>query len=156
MSSTAEIMGELKALSQHYPRRQLSASDQVRWFEDYAADLAHAGFDAMDVRVACTNWRTSPEKHMPTPGQLLAYCRRVFRAPTSQAVAALPGQRDFQPVEKHDWVSRGLRELAETMRRSNRLTDLSDMRRPGETQAQQAERLWPSHRTDRMRARAGI
>lgn len=57
----------------------MSAADLTRWFEDYVNDLTGAGFDHMDVRIACANWRTSEATKMPTPGELLTYCRKVFR-----------------------------------------------------------------------------
>ena len=150
MSSTVEIMGEIKALSQHYPRRQLSAADQVRWFEDYANDLSDAGFDATDVRIACANWRTSEEKSMPTPGQLLAYCRKVFRPERVAALIEPPPQRARVSLEERARVKRMLEDLAVDLRRTGNVDFRKLARRPGETEVEQAERLWPSHRVDRV------
>lgn len=137
----SEIVNEIKALSAHYPRRTMAAGDMARWLTDYAESLTEAGFDATDVRIACRNWRDGEASRMPTPGELLAYCRKVFRPENVRPAPALPAPRPISAQERAE-VQAGLKALSATLRMPN-LRDLA--RRHGETPTDQARRLWPKY-----------
>lgn len=130
-------MSEIKALSNHYPRRQLAAADHARWLTDYAQDLA--GFDAMDVRLACHMWRASEEKHMPTPGELIAKCNKVVRPGRGGVQTIEPPQRAVPSEADREYVWAGLKQLhAELASRPKTLA-----KKGGETDAAFARRVWP-------------
>lgn len=142
-------------MSLHYPRRQLAPADFERWLDDYVDDLTRNGFDAVDVRIACRNWRDGDTRKMPTPGELLAYCRSVFRAERHQGygqVQALP-RREPEPNLPLEEAQQLMRGLAASLKGRSALDLKALARRPGGREAEQAERLWPSHRVDRMAAR---
>lgn len=153
MSTETMILDELKALAAHYPRRQMGQADLARWFEDYIRDITGAGFDESDIRIACTNWRTSDAKKMPTPGELLAYCRKVFRRPDpNAAIIPIPQAVRPQYSDEHKALMRAkLGGLVGEMAARQK-----NYRRFGENDAAYAERVWPARRIDRMRRREAI
>lgn len=125
----------------------MAPGDYERWLLDYAEDLS--AFSISDVRLACAMWRQGEHRRMASPGELMATCRRM--------TAALPRphhEPEPEPrVPRDPAVYEGFRKLiADLGRGSNRMDFKRLARRAGETPAQQAERLWPSHRVDRIHA----
>lgn len=60
---------ELEKLFGHYPASNFDgAAGEARWL-DWIADLGDAPLDA--VQAACRDWRRSPARFAPTPGQLI-------------------------------------------------------------------------------------
>jgi hypothetical protein len=107
----AGIATELLALAAHYPAKRLAPDVRARWLADYVDDLTGAGFELLDVRIACANWRTSEASRMPTPGELLAYCRKVFRPDRYVPLPAPPPAPAMDPEERAR-VGEMMRELA--------------------------------------------
>lgn len=126
----------------------MGQADFSRWLDDYVSDLTGAGFGECDVRIACTNWRTSEAKKMPTPGELLAYCRKVFRPEKAVAVIEPLPPRPKPTAEERDYVRQGLQRLACQLDSAGHINFRELSRRPGETGAEQGMRLWPSRRVD--------
>jgi hypothetical protein len=145
-----KILDEILGLSSHYPARKLAPKEHARWLQDYVGDLTRAGFEHFHVQVACANWRTSEAKKMPTPGELLSYCRKVFTPEQEAAIKPLPKPERPQYSDEHKAEMRAriaglIGELAARQK---------DYRRRNETEAEYAERQWPGRRIDRVRARA--
>ena len=105
------LESEVKALSSHYPRRQLSPGDYERWLSDYAGDLETLA--ASDVRLACAIWRQGESKKMPTPGELKAACNRLHSIEQAARVIE-PPPRYVPSPEEHRRVSDGFARLAES------------------------------------------
>lgn len=145
------ILDEIKGLSLHYPARKLAPKDHARWLGDFVTDLVGGGFNESDVAIACRNWRTSDAKKMPTPGELLAYCRKVFRRPDPNAdvipIPKAPPRPEYSEEHKADMRERLGGLVGEMTLRQK------DWRRyQGETDSIYANRLWPDRRIDRVRA----
>jgi hypothetical protein len=147
----AENLDEIKGLSLHYPRRQLSQQDFARWLEDYANDLAV--FSPADIRLACIQWRQSDARRMPTPGELIAKVNSMRGDRSGSRYIEPPRPRVVKTAEERESVRKGFEDLIAQLSRGGNAMDFNRLaRRPGETPAEQAERLWPNRRIDRVRA----
>jgi hypothetical protein len=146
MHPTQEIISEIKALSSHYPKRARSTADEERWLMDWATDLS--GFDPRDIRLVCAQWRSGESNRMPTPGELVSKCRTLVKPELARRVEP-PPEREFSREHKARMQAAVMDLIGELGSAAKRRGSLD--RRPGETETQQAERLWPSHRVDRMR-----
>lgn len=67
-----DIVAELEALSEHYPKPRRDAAAQARFLADYVTDLNR--FTPAEVKTACAKWRALESQRFPTPGQLAAIC----------------------------------------------------------------------------------
>jgi len=140
-------------LSSHYPRRQLGSAEFGRWLADYADDLG--SYPLADVRLACQLWRRSDNKQMPSPGQLLTSVKRLgHQSDLARVGAAFPRLPAPEPDRGPD-IPNGKEAVARMLaevRQAIKPKSLREMaRRPGETEVQQAERLWPNRRIDRVK-----
>lgn len=147
MTDKSEILEEIRALSLHYPRRQLSPKDQLRWLEDYADDMG--GYRPMDVRLACAQWRQSEARGMPTPGELITKCRAMV---SPDRITRQAPERPRVSPEERARVGEMMRAWAAERRAGegvNRMDFRRLSRRPGETEVDQARRLWPSREVRR-------
>jgi hypothetical protein len=104
-------------LSSHYPRRQLSPQDQLRWLEDYADDLGHCS--PADIRLVCAQWRQGDNKRMPSPGELLAKRMKYVSLPSGPHYSDAPAYE--YPLEHRLEMLRKLGELAYEMARKRKL-----------------------------------
>lgn len=72
------IAPTLERLFAHYPVTDLSeASHRTRW-RDWLDDFADVPADVLEA--ACRDWRRSPERFAPSPGQLLALAKPYLDA----------------------------------------------------------------------------
>ena len=140
MDEKSEILAEIKALSSHYPRRQLGMADQARWLSDYAEDLGC--LSAADVRLACSVWRRGEKAKMPAPGELLALCRRMMDARPVPMRIAPPDPPPQYSDEHRAKMQTALRALAEEITAKSALRG-GYKRRSGESETEYGRRLWP-------------
>lgn len=71
-----KISVAIESLSSHYPRMNRDDVAARIWARDWIADTAH--LPPMVIEEACREWRTSTERWMPTPGQLIEKAERVY------------------------------------------------------------------------------
>jgi hypothetical protein len=66
----------IERLSGHYPRTDRDDTAFEFWAEDWLEDIRH--LPPCVIEEACAEWRRSPERWMPTPGQLLEKAERIM------------------------------------------------------------------------------
>lgn len=89
----------IERLAGHYPRRDHDDTAFQFWAEDWLEDVGH--LPPCVVEEACAEWRRSPERWMPTPGQLLERAERIMghRLAELRRAEALAGA-DLDAVER--------------------------------------------------------
>jgi hypothetical protein len=65
----------IEGLASHYPRMDRDAAAAKIWADNWLDDTAR--LPPLVIEEACREWRTSTERWMPTPGQLLAKADRI-------------------------------------------------------------------------------
>jgi len=65
----------VEGLAAHFPRMDRDDVASRIWAENWLDDTAH--LPPMVIDQACKEWRTSTERWMPTPGQLLEKAERI-------------------------------------------------------------------------------
>jgi len=66
----------IEGLASHYPRMDRDDVAASIWANNWLDDTAH--LPPMVIEEACREWRTSTERWMPTPGQLLEKAERIY------------------------------------------------------------------------------
>lgn len=134
MNAKSEIVDEIKALSLHYPKRQLAAADLFRWLEDFANDLS--AYSPADVRTVCAMWRQGEghPQRMATPAELASMCRKLVDP------ARLPAPK-VEP-QRIDRAQRLKVDVRGVLRSLGSLRNMA--RRPGETEVDYGRRMWPT------------
>lgn len=87
-----QIIALVGRLSLHYPQPALNEDANADRWADWCADLRHLPADI--IAAACRDWRQSPAKYAPTPGQLLENCgglrmRKILLQRAEDAIALL-------------------------------------------------------------------
>lgn len=92
--ATAEqIAGHIEGLAVMYPQQARSDADHRVWVRAWLADLCEYPPDVIEA--GCVAWRRSPERFMPTPGQLRDKMDRIMvfrRAMLRRAEALFDGR----------------------------------------------------------------
>lgn len=115
----------------------------IRWFEDYASDLMGGGYTPSDVRLGCAIWRQGENKRMPSPGELLAICHKVTGERRVAEVLPVPPAPPRISREERAMVADMMQRSAGTLQGVGRIDFKRLGRQPGETEVDQARRLWP-------------
>lgn len=76
-TSRRDVAALIEQLSALYPQAASSESDDLIRVRAWLADLTEYPTDAIEA--ACIAWRRSPERWMPTPGQLIALVDPIVR-----------------------------------------------------------------------------
>lgn len=122
--SVAALIEQLSAL---YPQAATSESDDLIRVRAWLTDLAEYPTDAIEA--ACIAWRRSPERWMPTPGQLIALIKpivshreRLLRraddviAEHERAGRARPAKPEPVMTEPDPEIAQGLEDLISSLK----------------------------------------
>lgn len=97
----------IERLASHYPRMERDGVASQFWADDWLEDTGH--LPPCVVEEACAEWRRSPERFMPTPGQLLEKAERIhghrlaeLRRAEDLAAADLSEVQDEREVSEED------------------------------------------------------